>query len=928
MTLKFHRFSWRNSYMIKVVLYEGEMFMNKQLLTTTLLSMLVVSCAGAPSSNPIGSVSSSNNSTPTSSTSSSSSSSSSSSPQGSTTVVSSSSSSSASSSSSSTSQTPVNTKKVSFNQIGSLVAQVVDAKALGVSNSKDTASEPKGRRQAQEDEVDSSEQNKMVKVTETYNPTTKVAEDKTLEVVFTRTTNTQTTELQTGMDTYVATADDITIERLTDEPGRVVIKNVANHEFRALNGDIILEDWTSGNQETIEFLFTKLETGTFTKVATAPDLDINALIQPDSPAGQIILTNNLDYEFRLMNGETELVTWTKYETDTITFEFDDELTPTIEARGVDATIIFDAIEGLTYDVTLGGVPVSSDITDNGSLDEDATAAKITISGLTEGLTYDIAFEGQLPDAALTDITIESRSTDASISFTAFEGFTYEVKSGETMIKANLKDNQEGDLNEKEGVITIKGLIQGLPYDVHYSGYVELETITQEEVDGQVDKLYVLYQFTFISFVPLTLNSRPEASLLENDYDDVALYDKTDYYSDSTRQSFVVDNETGLIYKIENTFIERISRGILWIKNNLVPHDMRITASGELEFFPLFTNETIIAFDAFKDKHGNTFIFNNRLNIVDRASKTTFFVSYVNYWGPPSSQLSRVYQASFSQTQLSVSGFAKGVTYWLTDTNEVLMVDIDLDYKYAGAWFKNIQLINESNERIDVPLASSYKIIDFKVFDHQNGSPIPKPFRITNGKLFSETISNNIKFDNDKPGLSPFRESGEFAVYDIEKRVYIFFELRGYPARPWNPSYLLEKDLLIEYANNNIYAINGVSLFLSQLMNYTIAYQLGEGNGLFRLSWGGLSSLVDTYNKPTLEWWRPIKDNPSIVLDYNLVLEDVGIVNGEVSRFEVNGNINYDLIVEDIAGKATVVPYVTGTYVAPPPAPITLQPINR
>jgi hypothetical protein len=257
-----------------------------------------------------------------------------------------------------------------------------------------------------------------------------------------------------------------------------------------------------------------------------------------------------------------------------------------------------------------------------------------------------------------------------------------------------------------------------------------------------------------------------------------------------------------------------------------------------------------------------------------------------------------------------------------------MVDIDLDYKYTGAWFKNIQLINESNERIDVPLVSSYKIIDFKVFDHQNGSPIPKPFRITNGKLFSETISNNIKFDNDKPGLSPFRESGEFAVYDIEKRVYIYFELRGYPARPWNPSYLLEKDLLIEYANNNIYAINGVSLFLSQLMNYTIAYQLGEGNGFFRLSWGGLSSLVDTYNKPTLEWWRPIKDDPSIVLDYNLVLEDVGIVNGEVSRFEVNGNINYDLIVEDIAGKATVVPYVTGTYVAPPPAPITLQPINR
>jgi hypothetical protein len=100
-----------------------------------------------------------------------------------------------------------------------------------------------------------------------------------------------------------------------------------------------------------------------------------------------------------------------------------------------------------------------------------------------------------------------------------------------MIKANLKDNQEGDLNEKEGVITIKGLIQGLPYDVHYEGNVVLETITQEEVDGQVDKLYVLNDYTFISFVPLDLNPRPEAPQLEKDYDGVSIYDKTNFFSD-------------------------------------------------------------------------------------------------------------------------------------------------------------------------------------------------------------------------------------------------------------------------------------------------------------------------------------------------------------------------------------------------------------
>jgi hypothetical protein len=818
----------------------------------------------------------------------------------------------------------VNTKKVSFNQIGSLVAQVVDAKALGVSNSKDNVSTPRGRRQAQDDEVDSSEQNKMVKVTETYNPTTKVAEDKTLEVVFTRTTNTQTTELQTGMDTYVATADDITTERLTDEPGRVVIKNVPNHEFRALNGEIVLQDWTSSNQETIEFLFTKLETGTFTKVATAPDLDINALIQPDSPAGQIILTNNLDYEFRLINGETELVTWTKYETDTITFEFDDELTPTIEARGVDATIIFDAIEGLTYDVTLGGVPVSSDITDNGSLDEDSTAGMIILSGLTEGLTYDIAFEGQLPDAALTGITIESRSTDASISFTAFEGFTYAIKSGENTLLSNVVDNDTNDINEKEGVITIKGLIQGLPYDVHYSGYVVLETITQEEVDGQVDKLYVLYQYTFISFVPLTLNTRPEKSRLLNDYDGVAMYDKSNYYSDQIRQSFVVDNDTGLIYKIENTNIANLSGGCISIKDNQYPFDMKINNNKELEFYTLYQNPSITTIFCIKDKYGRKYVNNNRINQYDEQNKTHYFVTDANY-------------VSYG---LAYNTEGKNVAYWLTNTGEVVRTEPggnSFIYRVMGNGNNHRAISEKDSLEIYVSMYMYRNLIQLYTTNHSGYfpggfvQPLVLKVKVHNGVIYEYRAPNDTGENNSQgfrnwsvPDNKVIMINGSDLDYfrtaaPPKPRDEDIFGYGHYTTLYTNFDYFEDYGLSIYYVDENVvyynnYWDNYIRTFTdsSFILN---TYGLNHTFGPYINPHGGSIMIYQSGNF----FGRPKK------LEF---LKGALVENGKLIKVELSGNVNYEIVPEFINGEWLLTPYISGTYVAPPAATITFQPINN
>jgi hypothetical protein len=306
---------------------------------------------------------------------------------------------------------------------------VVDAKAMGVVNSKDRP-QVSGRKSVQEED-----QNYMVKITETYNPNTEITEDQTVQVTFSRVTNTQTTELQTGTESYVATAEVLEIERATDLPGNIVITNVEGNEYRLLSEEVVLQDWISSELETIEFIF---------------------------------------------------------------------------------------------------------------------------------------------DESLPGITLESRSLNASISFIAFEGFTYTIKQGETIIYEDLEDNDEADNNEALGNITLSGLTEGLTYDVTYEGYQVIETITQDEVEGQVDKLYVLYQYTFISFVPLTINQRPQDQDLELDYDDIPLYDKQGYFSDSTRQSFVVDNETGLIYKIENINIASLSGGCVTVQDSPFPFDIRIT----------------------------------------------------------------------------------------------------------------------------------------------------------------------------------------------------------------------------------------------------------------------------------------------------------------------------------------------------------------
>jgi hypothetical protein len=677
---------------------------------------------------------------------------------------------STSSSSSSSSEEPVNTRKVPFNQIGSLVAQVVDAKAMGVVNSKDRP-QVSGRKNAQE-----KDQNYMVKVTETYNPNTDITEDQTVQVTFSRVTNTQTTELQTGTESYVATAEALEIERLTDLPGNIVITNVEGYEFRLLSEEVVVQDWISSELETLEFIF---------------------------------------------------------------------------------------------------------------------------------------------DEALTGITLESRSLNASISFITFEGFTYTIKQGETVVYEELEDNDESDNNEALGNITLSGLTEGLMYDVTYEGYQVIETITQDEVEGQVDKLYVLYQYTFISFVPLNLNQRPDSSEILFDYDGVAFYDKYDYFSNNLRQSFVVDNSTGLIYKIENLDILSLRGGCIRLRNSLIPFDMRINNSGQLEFYSLYSNPTISTTSCLKDVYGNKVIINGELDYKDGASKTTF----VNY------------KTTNQKLGGQGSNIEVGSGYFLTSSGLIASIS-----ELYSTWPIFKVLDNEGDLR-DLTVHDSFEIylteLPFKTdinFVNSQDTLNSLGFRFL---YYKSTISSGSYsvFPSMRPNLlnvlngkensqlylfpSPwwtfmisFFDKDEISIYDF----YVSSVVNEFSFVSFN--FIDEHDILFFWSSNQKRAFF-LTNFIANFTNFVVSLHSENSNA------------VEANNQLRSH----LVVNPSEFLGSEIDIEmlsnaDYNEQDRIFTKVEINGNTDYDIFPVISDNGVVLTPFISGTYVAPPTTMITLQPINR
>lgn len=226
----------------------------------------------------------------------------------------------------------------------------------------------------------------------------------------------------------------------------------------------------------------------------------------------------------------------------------------------------------------------------------------------------------------------------TISFSAVKDFKYSVLYNDNIIYNNIQDNDIHDLDNKSGVIELKNIQKGLKYKIEYNGIGSETTITQDDIDGEIDKLCVMNGYTFISFVPNNTSQRPIiTNQLKKDINGYIEYDTTNYFSNNSRQSFVIDNRSGYIYPIKDITIQNLHNNLLLI-NNLV-YDYKII-NDNLTFYPLFTNTTISINNYMKDKYGNNYIFNDKISTYDETTQSTFIVneSHKNYILSPTNEL--------------------------------------------------------------------------------------------------------------------------------------------------------------------------------------------------------------------------------------------------------------------------------------------------
>ena len=826
------------------------------------------------------------------------------------------SSSNSSNNSSSSSSEEESDRKVDFDDIDTLVAQVADAQALGIENSKDsnTTATPSGRKASQ----NSTNQNYVVKVTESYDPKTEVTEDQTIKVTFLRTTNTVTNELQTGFESLIATAEAIEIEKTINVPGHVVVKNVPQYEFRARQGDLILQDWKADVGTTTEFLFRQAVTGTSTEVAVAPSINVEVIANQN---GVIEIKQVANYEFRLISGNTVITDWTRsVNSGNLLFNYNESLYPqvTVEARSFNATITFTSIEGLTYSVKQGGNTIADSIIDNANGDLSSNANEISVGGLTQGLSYTVEYQGLVKDTSLTAIEIDARSIDASISFTAFNDFTYEIKQGTTLLYTDLVDNNIIDLNPTTGVIEVKGLIQDQTYQVHYSGYQQIERVTQDEIDGQVDKLFVLNQYTFMSFVPLTMNDRPQDANLVRDYDRVPVYDKTNYFSSPTRQSFVIDNDSGYIYKIENTVITNLSGGCVSIQGNPSPFDLKTNANGSLSFFSLSNNASVVANGCIKDKYGYTYVNNNLINEYVSSTKTYFYV--------PNSFYSTFYDVPFNSAPSTGQPF----TYWLTSTGEVVrteptgLTNGGLLYRVMSGQAVNATRPLNADDNFEI-YVSQYKYRSvYGSTTHQSSSmqhlvPINR-------------VKDGVVYTNFGPNVSG--KANPLMFYPT----YGYFNQFNYLVKTENnvttyySSYIdpnFGQGQMQPYASMIDY-LDEYGLVVIQRNSRVYFYQEYWKNHLASFSSNNTSNVI-TYSRDVNGQTIYGKHTIAHVGQATELTALAGATinsQGKLQRVTSDSTITYDLIAELNQDRWVITPYVTGSYQAAPVTTITFQPINK
>ena len=201
------------------------------------------------------------------------------------------------------------------------------------------------------------------------------------------------------------------------------------------------------------------------------------------------------------------------------------------------------------------------------------------------------------------------SADGTLSFFANKGFKYTVLVDGEEVFSEIEDNFAEDENKKQGVITLSGLEEGKTYVVRHRGKGKEKVLTQDEMKARISRVYVSGNFTFVVFVgkdgfddhPGGYNWRFGGKFHDTE--------------ESRCKSFVIDNESGRVYSLKDTHVQRTYDGMVIVEkenenggvNQALLYDLSVNENDELVFTPIITNENLRVGEFFKDKYGRKYI---------------------------------------------------------------------------------------------------------------------------------------------------------------------------------------------------------------------------------------------------------------------------------------------------------------------------------
>lgn len=206
-----------------------------------------------------------------------------------------------------------------------------------------------------------------------------------------------------------------------------------------------------------------------------------------------------------------------------------------------------------------------------------------------------------------NITIESRSEKGKISFFVNEGFKYTISLNDKIIIENMEDNDNNDVNKKQGVITLDNLEGDKTYLVKYHGKGKKKTLTQDQMKSKIIRVYVSGGFTFITLI--SKDSKDQEVPYDLTGDSNFFIGKNSFQFPNI--SYVIDNESGHIYSLDNIYIKCTRDGMVKAayeeKLSYLLYDLSVNEKNELVFLPLIAKEGICGNDFFEDKYGRKYV---------------------------------------------------------------------------------------------------------------------------------------------------------------------------------------------------------------------------------------------------------------------------------------------------------------------------------